>query len=208
VPQSQAQVQQLFRSGIDAIASVTDQFTDDDWARPACGSWTARQTATHVLGVVDWYHEWLDRAIAGDPTRPFPEAEVDEHADDDVQRLADVSGPDAIARFQARAYDYLQRTTAHWDITYAYPFGVVATGLHCGVAATEWHLHAWDLAKARSHDYAPADPASLLIAAGSCVATARGGIRGTVIKRLLPFAAKRTPWKTLLEQSGRPERDT
>ena len=62
---TQSQVPELFRSGIDSIASATDQFTDDDRARPVCGSWTPRQIATDVLGVVGWYHEWLDGAIAG-----------------------------------------------------------------------------------------------------------------------------------------------
>lgn len=163
VRQSREQLQLLFRSGVDAITSVTARFADDDWERPACGSWTARQTALHTVGVIDWYHEWLDRAIEGEHSRPFPPEEMDQRTEHDVERLADMSGPDAIQNFRTGALDYLERTTSHWDTTYAYPFGVVTTGLHCGVAATEWHLHAWDLATSSSTDYAPPDPESLLI---------------------------------------------
>lgn len=179
------------------------QLTEPDWERPACGSWSARQTTTHVLGVVDWYHAWLDRAIGGDETPPFPRTEIDERTEHDVQRLADLTGPDAIERFRERAEDYVQRTTAHWDTTYAYPFGVVTTGLHCGVAATEWHLHAWDLATSISVEYTPPDPRSLFIAAGNCVAAAHGGMIGAALKGLIPIASRRSPWKTLLQQSGR-----
>ena len=204
---SRQQVQELFGSGVDAIVSVTDRFTDDDWTRPACGTWDARQTATHVLGVVDWYHEWLDRAIDGDPSRPFPEAELDERAERDVERFADLSGPEAVRHFRTRADAYLQRTTAQWDLTYGYPFGVVTTGLHCGVAATEWQLHAWDLATAASSDYTPPDPASLFIAAGTCVAAAQGGVRGALIRRVVPLAATRSPWETLLRRAGRTPTD-
>ncbi len=201
--QSRDEVQQLFRSGVDAVILVTAGFAPADWDRPACGTWTARETATHLLGVVDWYHDWLDRAIRGERSRPFPEAEIDQRAAHDVRRSANVSGPEAVERFRSRANDYVERTTAQWDTVYAYPFGVVTTGLHCGVAATEWHLHAWDLATARGSDHTPHHPASLFIAAGSCVAAAKGGIGGSLLGRVVPLAAHRSPWRTLLKQTGR-----
>lgn len=201
--QSRDQVQQLFRSGVDAVTLVTAGFGPADWDRPACGTWTARETATHLLGVIDWYHDWLDRAVGGERGRPFPEAEVDQRAQDDVRRSANVSGAEAVERFQSRADEYIGRATAHWDTVYAYPFGIVTTGLHCGVAATEWHLHAWDLATAQGSDHTPHDPSALFIAAGTCVAAARGGMGGSLLGWVVPLAARRSPWKTLLKQSGR-----
>ncbi len=203
VTPSRIQVQELYQSGIDAVVATARDFADDDWDRPACGFWTARQTATHLLGVVGWYHRWLDRAIEGAQTRPFPEAEIDERAEQDQQRFVNLAGPDAVQQFHASAADYLERTTAHWDATYPYPFGVVTTGLHCGIAATEWQLHAWDMATSASKDHTPDDPRSLLIAAGSCVAAAEGGIKGAVLRRVVAVASLRAPWRTLLQQSGR-----
>ena len=201
--QSRDEVQQLFRSGVDAAASVTSKFDADDWNRTACGTWTARETATHLLGVIEWYHDWLNRALDGAQDRPFPETEVDQRAEADVRRSGNVSGAEAIDRFRSRADEYIERTTAHWDTLYPYPFGIVTTGLHCGVAATEWHLHAWDLATAQGRDHTPHDPAALFIAAGSCVAAAKGGIGGSLLGRFVPLASRRSPWKTLLKQSGR-----
>ncbi len=201
--QSRDEVQQLFRSGVDAVVSVTAGFDTTDWNRPACGAWTARQTATHLLGVIGWYDEWLNRSLNGDQDRPFPAAEIDQRGEDDVRRSANVSGAEAVERFRSRANEYVERTTDHWDIVYPYPFGIVTTGLHCGVAATEWHLHAWDLATAQGRDHTPHDPVALFIGAGSCVAAAKGGVRGAVLGRVVPLAARRSPWKTLLKQSGR-----
>lgn len=201
--QSREQVQQLFRSGVDAVVSVTAGFDPADWNQPTCGTWTARQTATHLLGVIGWYDEWLNRSLNGEQDRPFPADEIDQRAEDDVRRSANVSGGEAIEQFRSRANEYVERTTDHWDIVYPYPFGIVTTGLHCGVAATEWHLHAWDLATAQGRDHTPRDPAALFIAAGSCVAAAKGGLGGSLLGRIVPLAARRSPWKTLLKQSGR-----
>lgn len=153
--------------------------------------------------MIGWYDQWLDRAIEGAQSRPFPESEIDERAEREVEEFADLSGPAAVQRFRSLAVQYAERTFAHWDIAYPYPFGIVTTGLHCGVAATEWHLHAWDLATSTSITYEPADPRSLFIAAGSCVAAAEGGVKGAILARVVPLASRRAPWKTLLQQSGR-----
>ena len=39
---------------------------------------------------------------------------------------------------------------------------VVTVGGMAGAACAEWHLHAWDLARAQGKDYRPADPDMLL----------------------------------------------
>lgn len=36
----------------------------------------------------------------------------------------------------------MERALNHWDLPFACPYGLVTVGLHCAVAATEWHLHA------------------------------------------------------------------
>ena len=82
-------------------------------------------------------------------------------------------------------------------------YGTVRVGLHCGVAATEWHLHAWDLSHALEHRHQPQDPQALFIAAGTCLAEARGGLGGAVLRLLVPLGARSNPWSTILRRSGR-----
>lgn len=201
--QSAEEVANLYRAGVDAVATITGSLDDDAWASPACGAWDAADTSRHLLGVARWYHSWLDRAAAGDTDRPFPEAELDERADADVRALGSISGPDAAEQFEALALDYLDRAQAHWDLTYAYPFGVVTTGLHAGVAAVEWHIHAWDLSGVTDRRHVPAEADRLFVAAAACIAEGQGGVRGALLARFAPFAARREPWQTMLKRSGR-----
>ena len=60
-----------YRAGVDAFAEVAGRIDGSGWDLPACGSWTAAETARHVASVAGWYHDWLDRALAGDHSRPF-----------------------------------------------------------------------------------------------------------------------------------------
>ena len=50
----------------------------------------------------------------------------------------------------------------------------MTAGLHAGVAACEWHLHAWDVARAIGLVYRVSDPATLYAAVSDCTATAEG----------------------------------
>src|SRR5262249_10844820 len=152
---------------LDGVSALTDRACSGQagpWERSACGSWSAAELIQHVAAVAGWYHEWLDRALAGRTDRPFAARDIHERNDEAMGRFATVSGPDAVAEFDGVARSYVDRAAAHWDVPYAYPFGVVTAGLHLGVAAAEWHLHAWDLD--RSH--VPADPEGLFLAAGTC----------------------------------------
>ena len=201
--QDPAEVRRLYREGVGAIGSITAAFDESDWVQPACGEWDAADTARHVLSVVDWYHEWLDRALDGVVTRPFPEAEIDQRTAAALTEYADLSGPEAVARFTSRADAYVGRVEAHWETTYAYPFGVVTAGLHCGIAAAEWHIHAWDLSAVSGARHEPVDADRLFVAAASCVAAGQGGIRGALLGRLAPLAVRRSPWQAMLKRSGR-----
>jgi len=53
----QPTVETLYRSGVQAIQEITDSFSLTDWDRTVCGEWDASDTARHLLGVIDWYHE-------------------------------------------------------------------------------------------------------------------------------------------------------
>lgn len=193
----------LFRDGVASVERITSVLGTRDWELPACGRWTGTETARHLLAVARWYHEWLDRAVAGDASPPFPASEMDKRNDDALATIGDISGPEAISGFAETATAYLGRATDHWNLAYGYPYGTVTVGLHCGVAATEWHLHAWDLSHTLAYRHQPQDPQALFTAAGMCLAEARSGLGGAMLRFLVPLGARRNPWSTILKRSGR-----
>lgn len=153
--------------------------------------------------MADWYHDWLDRALDGAAIPPFPEREFDERNAKIVAALRGLDGPAAIARFGERSTEYLKRASKSWDLPYGFPAGTITVGLHVGVAATEWHLHAWDLTSGRGERHQPTSPTELFTAVGAAMAEAKSGLRGRLLGLAVPIAARRSPWQTILKQSGR-----
>ena len=196
-------VDRLFRAGVEAVESTSADLTEDGWAALACGQWTSAGVARHVLAVSRWYHDWLDRALDGDREPPFGAHELGPRNESELAALADTTGSDAVIAFRESAGHYSERVRVAWDVPFGYPFGTVTAGLHAGVAAAEWHIHASDLAGAAGRDYQPDDPEGLFLAAGLCVARAEGGVKGGVLRRLVPLGARRNPWASLLKRSGR-----
>ncbi len=92
-------VNRLFREGVESVERISSSLSNRAWELPACGRWTGTQTARHLVAVARWYHEWLDRAIAGDASPPFTASEMDQRNDDALARIGGVSGPEAIAEF-------------------------------------------------------------------------------------------------------------
>jgi hypothetical protein len=199
-------VVRLFDEGVDSLAALGSSLSPEDWERPACGSWSAYELARHVAAVADWYHHWLDRAEAGDAAPPF---RVEELAVENERAQAMLTGLDAraaVERFVARARAYRERLHQDWDLPFGYPRGTVTAGLHAGVAACEWHLHAWDLSGVVGGTHRPSDPAALYTAAGVCLAAAQGGVKGRLAAALVPLGARLRPWEALLRRSGRSPR--
>jgi len=193
----------LFIDGAKAFIDLSATLDDEDWNMPACGTWSAAQLARHVLAAADWYHVWLDRAVQGDASPPFSMAAVAEHNETALREPLHLTGLAAAGSFEVRAGDYAERVSEHWELPYGYPFGTVTAGLHVGVAAAEWHLHSWDLARSVGRHHKPSNPRALFTTAGICVARAEGGLRGRLLERLVPVGARYKPWATVLKQSGR-----
>ena len=197
------EVSAQFSDGVGAIGRITSRFVAASWDIEVCGHWNATQTARHVLAVARWYHDWLDRAVAGDVAKPFLRAEMDQRNELALDGVGALSGPEAIGLFADTSMAYLERAKAHWDLPFGYPSGTVTVGLHCAIAALEWHLHAWDLSRATDRRHNPGNPRSLFVGAGRCVAEAEGGVTGAILRQLVPLASRRRPWPSLLERSGR-----
>ena len=192
----------LYDEGVDAFVAAAGALGPGGWSRVACGDWTASDLARHVLAVTQWYERWLDRAERGDAAPPFGLSELATRNAAELEELRALDGPEAVTRFVATARAYRARLPSGWDLAFGYPRGTVTAGLHAGVAACEWHLHAWDVAHAAGLGYQPSDPAALYRAAGACLAAAEGGVKGRVTAALGPFGARLRPWEALLRRSG------
>ncbi|MFA9563311.1 MAG: maleylpyruvate isomerase N-terminal domain-containing protein [Acidimicrobiales bacterium] len=201
-PGQHAVVEQ-YRSGVRAIEETASQLDDTSWHRQACGEWTAEETARHVLTVAGWYHHWLDRALEGNSSVPFEAKDMDLHTAAALTGAGDLDGHAAVTRYVVSADRYAERVLDHWDLPYGYPGGVVTAGLHLGVAATEWHIHAWDLSGPTGTRHRPEDPAGLFDAAASCVAASQRGVTGWAMSAAIPVGRRIKPWETLLRRTGR-----
>lgn len=153
--------------------------------------------------MADWYHAWLDRAEGGEASPPFDAGELAARNELALEALAETSGPAALEIFVTRARSYRERLPAAWDLPYGYPRGTVTAGLHAAVAACEWHLHAWDLARSAGSGHRPSDPDALYRGAGACLARAQGGLKGRIAAVLVPVGARLSPWEAMLRRSGR-----
>jgi uncharacterized protein (TIGR03083 family) len=200
---SRDEVLGLYHDGVQGVGTVVRGWTAQDWQRSACGSWSAEQLAGHLLCVVRWYHQWLDRALVGESNPPFRVDEIPACNDRALDELETAAPIERTAQFQEQAERYAQRLADSWDLPYGYPYGTVTAGLHAGAAAAEWHLHAWDLATAVGADHRPGDPAALFEMTATCMLTARGGLPARLTIPILPTLALRDPWGQLLRRSGR-----
>jgi len=200
---TQADVLAQYREGVDAVVATVAGWDDAQWAEPACGEWSGTGLAGHLVTVIGWYHSWLDRGLAGDLDPVFPIAALDTETVAALAALRAGSGPARIDEFRASADAYAARLGEHWDAPFAYPRGLVTAGLHAGVAAVEWHIHAWDLAQAAGGDHEPADAEGLFLAAARCQLAVAGGLRGRAGMQAARLAARRRPWHQLLQRMGR-----
>ncbi len=120
----------LYGSGVAAVVGAVDGWTDAQWARPACGEWSGTDLAGHLVTVIGWYHDWLDRAIAGDAAPAFDAGALDERTALSLAALPPGTGPDRIDDFAASAARYARRLEDHWELPFGYPRGTVTAGLH------------------------------------------------------------------------------
>ncbi len=198
-PWSRARALAVYHDGVTVICELASQIAGDGWNGPTpCTEWRMIELAAHLRCVADDYHEYLDDAPASRLARLMatgapPETLARKLARQNAAELAalpDATGPEHIDAFAASARAYAQRLWTYWDLPHhRYRGTEVTVGGVAGGACSEWHLHAWDLARAMRMDYRPADPEVL-------VAGWQAG---------LPHLAAPAgePWEALLIASGR-----
>src|SRR5712664_1197345 len=161
-----------FHDGVTVKCQLSALFSDAGWFAPSpCPEWRVTDLAGHLRCVADDYHEYLDDAPASRLARlmatgAHPDTLARKLARQNAAELAalpDASGPENIKAFAASARSYAQRLLPIWDLPHhQYREVLVTVGGMAGAACAEWHLHAWDLARALGKDYRPADPDILL----------------------------------------------
>jgi hypothetical protein len=202
-----------YRDGITVICELAVQFTDATWlAQTPCAEWRAVDLAGHLRCVADDYHEYLDDApdsrlarlmATGVPADSLARKLARQNAAE-LAALPDAPGKEHIGAFaeSARAYGRrlaLLTTPGAWDQPHhTYRGHVVTVGAMAGLACAEWHLHAWDLARALGKDYRPADPRLVREAwrSGGPRQWSQYGLGGAVLE-------SGDPWDVLLGASGR-----
>jgi uncharacterized protein (TIGR03083 family) len=161
-----------YYDGVTAICQLAARFTSAAWNAPTpCPEWRARDLAGHLRCVADDYHEYLDDAPVSRYARllgsgPHPQTLVRKLARQNAAELAVLpDGPpgEHVAVFAATARAYARRLVSVWQLPHHQYLGQVVTvaGM-AGAACAEWHLHAWDLARALGAEHRPADPAVVL----------------------------------------------
>ncbi|HMG61887.1 MAG TPA: maleylpyruvate isomerase N-terminal domain-containing protein [Streptosporangiaceae bacterium] len=166
-------VLRAFEDGVAAISRMAVAFgIPEEWAaRTPCPEWRARDLAGHLRCIADDYHEYLDDAPASRYARllgsgPHPQALARKLARQNAAELAAL--PDALpdehlAAFAESARAYARRLPSVWDLPHhQYRDVVVTVAGMAGAATAEWHLHAWDLARALGAEHRPADPEAVL----------------------------------------------
>ncbi len=152
--------------------------------------------------MADDYHEHLDDAPGSGLARLMaagvhPETLARKLARQNAAELAalpDRPAPEHITAFARSARSYARRLGPLWELPHhRYRDAVVTVGGMAGAACVEWHLHAWDLARALGKDYRPADPEIVL-------AGWRAGLPQLPVGE---DAASADPWLALLRASGR-----
>jgi hypothetical protein len=189
--------------GVTVICELATQFDGLTWAAATpCAEWRAADLAGHLRCMADDYHEYLDEAPGSRLARlmatgAHPDTLARKLARQNAAELAALPErppPEHIAAFAESARSYARRLGPVWELPHhRYRDAVVTVGGIAGAACVEWHLHAWDLARALGKDYRPADPEIVL-----------AGWRAGVPQLLaVPSGGSDDPWLLLLQASGR-----
>ena len=188
-----------FLDGVTVICELAATFTTADWHAPTpCGDWRAVDLAGHLRCVADNLGEYLDAAprsrlatvMAADVDTGELERMLARQNAAELVALGRAPGPVSVRAFAVAARQQARRLPSLWSRTYyRYRGADVTVGEAIGGLCVEWHVHAWDLARARGMDYRPADPATLL-------AGWRTGLRHRPV-------GGGEPWKTVLRAYGR-----
>ncbi len=179
-----------YDEGVKAIEAVTAAVADWNASTP-CAAWRCVDLAGHVLCIARYYHRLLDAALTGHPLSGLPRGEALAVMNgQDLIELPESSGPERIRDFVRTATAYGDRLRDHdWETSIGTWVGIgrLTIAEHIRLAVGEWHIHAWDLARAAGGHHQPSDPEVVV-----------AGLR--ILPESLPEGE---PWAVALQAAGR-----
>lgn len=180
------------------IVAVETAAAGSDPGRPtACSAWTVHDLVRHLEAIAGAYVLWVGAAIGGRVgTMRTPDA-LRAYNDLMLQRLPQLPTEQHLERFRALADDHRRLVGAGWGQPMMRTPGdtVLRVGDHGGLAALEWHLHAWDLGGATSGAHRPSVPVVEVL----CTTWDDTLVDLTDTMR----DASEEPWQSLLAATGR-----
>jgi uncharacterized protein (TIGR03083 family) len=161
-----------YLQGISAIDEIAVRFTVATWNAPTpCPEWWAADLAGHLRCVADDYHEYIDDAPVSRLARLMA---TGAHAETIARKLARQNAAELAAlpemppgahieAFAESARRYTSRLGPLLPLPHhSYQGRVITVAGMGGMACVEWHVHAWDLARALGEFYRPSDPEAVL----------------------------------------------
>lgn len=189
-----------YLQAISVIVDFAARFTSVTWNAPtSCPEWRAADLAGHLRCVVDDYHEYLDDAPASRFARLMAtgahagtiERKLARQNAAELAALPEVPPEAHIRAFAESAARYTARLGPLLPLPHhSYGGRVITVAGMGGLACVEWHVHAWDLARALGEFYRPADPEAVLA----------GWLAGIPHIAVVPDD---DPWLSVLKSSGR-----
>lgn len=189
-----------YQEGISAIVEIASHFTSVTWNAPTpCPEWRAADLAGHLRCIADDFHEYLDdapvsrlsRLMATGPHADTIERKLARQNSAELAALPDEPPEAHIKAFAESAARYTARLGPLLRLPHhSYRGRVITVAGMGGAACVEWHVHAWDLARALGESYRPADPEAVLA----------GWLAGIPH---LPVVHDDDPWLSVLRSSGR-----
>ncbi|GAA2301371.1 hypothetical protein GCM10010402_70290 [Actinomadura luteofluorescens] len=171
-PPDRCRVLESYQDGVKAVRSLAETVADWDVPTP-CADWQLIDLAGHLRCVAENFLEYLQDAPDSRLAKLFAQDAatavlIRQQARQNAAELAVLPpepGPERILAFGVSAGAYADLLPDMWDRTHLIYRGTKYTvGDHAGAACVEWHLHAWDFARAIGADYRPRDP-DLLVSA-------------------------------------------
>ncbi|MFI0481263.1 maleylpyruvate isomerase N-terminal domain-containing protein [Actinomadura sp. 9N215] len=171
-PPDRGRVLESYQDGMQAIRALAKGVGDWDVPTP-CADWQLIDLAGHLRCVAENFLEYLQDAPDSRLATLFAQDAasavlIRQQARQNAAELAVLPpepGPERIMAFGVSAGAYADLMPDMWDRTHLIYRGTKYTvGDHAGAACVEWHLHAWDMARAIGAGYRPRDP-DLLVSA-------------------------------------------